>query len=121
MSFSTVLSGGNAFVRRCIWKMYWWAMCATRVARLTSPAVAPFAFLGPDHPLAPRLERFRAAIAGRALDGLGATVHTDLTLRPDGDAGLVLHRAYWSAQWTGPEGFRATTLDYHAARDRVRW
>jgi aminoglycoside phosphotransferase (APT) family kinase protein len=83
--------------------------------------VAPFAFLGPDHALAPRLERFRAAIAARALDGTGATVHIDLTLRPDGDAGLVLHRAYWSAQWTGPAGFRATTLDYHATRDGVRW
>ena len=23
---STVLSGGNALVRRCIWKMYWWAI-----------------------------------------------------------------------------------------------
>ena len=29
MSLSTVLSGGYAFDRRCIWKMYWWAMGAS--------------------------------------------------------------------------------------------
>ena len=84
-------------------------------------AVAPFAFLGSDHPMAPRLARFRAAIAERAPDVPGATVHADLTLRPDGDDGLVLHRAYWSLQSPGPDGFRATTLSYHATRDRARW
>lgn len=86
-----------------------------------SGAVAPFSFLGPDHPLAPRLERFRAAIASREHDLAGATVLADLTLRPHPDGGLVLHRAYWSLQSSGPDGFRATTLDYHATRDRARW
>jgi aminoglycoside phosphotransferase (APT) family kinase protein len=86
-----------------------------------SSAVAPFSFLGPDHPIAPRLERFRAEIASREHDRPGATVLADLTLRPDADAGLVLHRAYWSLQSSGPNGFRATTLDYHATRDRARW
>src|SRR4029079_15833253 len=71
-------------------------------------AVAPFAFLGPDNPTAPRLARFRAAIAERAPDVPGAVVHADLTLRPDGDDGLVLHRAYWSLQSPGPHGFSAT-------------
>ncbi len=83
--------------------------------------MAPFSFLAPDHPLAPRLERFRTAIAARAPDVDGATVHTDLTLRPDADGGLVLHRAYWSAQRSGAGGFAATTLDYRATGDRARW
>jgi hypothetical protein len=86
-----------------------------------SRAVAPFAFLGADHSLAPRLERFRAAVAARAVDVPGATVHADVTLLDDPVAGLVLHRAYWSLQSAGPDGFRATTLDYHATRDRARW
>jgi aminoglycoside phosphotransferase (APT) family kinase protein len=93
----------------------------TDVPASGSGAVAPFSFLGPDHPLAARLERFRAAVASRGPDVSGATVLADVTLRPEPDAGLVLHRAYWSAQWAGPEGFRATTLDYHATRDRPRW
>jgi aminoglycoside phosphotransferase (APT) family kinase protein len=87
--------------------------------------VAPFSYLAADHPLAPALERFRAAIAARGLDVSGATVHTDLTLRDDDDADdggcLELHRAYWSAQWPGPDGFRATTLDYRAKGDRATW
>jgi Phosphotransferase enzyme family len=83
--------------------------------------VAPFSYLAADHPLAPALERFRAAIAARGLDTSGATVHTDLTLRDDGDGALRLHRAYWSAQWPGPGGFRATTLDYRATGDRATW
>jgi len=86
-----------------------------------SRAVAPFAFLGSEHPMAPRFARFRAAIAERAPDVPGATVHADLTLRPDGDGGLVLHRAYWSLQAAGPDGFRAATLSYHATRDRATW
>jgi len=84
-------------------------------------AVAPFAFLGSDHPMAPRIARFRAAIAQRAADVPDATVHADLTLRPDGDDGLVLHRAYWSRQAAGHDRFRATTLSYHATRDRATW
>ena len=84
-------------------------------------AVAPFAFLGSDHPMAPRIARFRAAIAERAPDVHGATVHADLTLRPDGEGGLVLHRAYWSLQAAGPDGFSASTLSYHATRDRATW
>jgi aminoglycoside phosphotransferase (APT) family kinase protein len=83
--------------------------------------VAPFSFLAPDHPLGPRLERFRAAIAARAIDVDGATVHADLTVRPGPDGGLELHRAYWSLQRPGPDGFRATTLDYRAKRDRAAW
>jgi thiamine kinase-like enzyme len=86
-----------------------------------SRAVAPFAFLGSDHPMSARIARFRAAIAERAPDAPGATVHADLTLRPDGDDGLVLHRAYWSLQAAGPDGFHATTLSYHATRDRATW
>ena len=86
-----------------------------------SRAVAPFAFLGSDHPMASRIARLRAAIAERAPDVPGATVHADLTLRPDGDDRLVLHRAYWSLQAAGPDGFRATTLSYHATRDRATW
>jgi len=86
-----------------------------------SRAVAPFAFLGTDHPMAPRIARFRAAIAEQAPDVPSATVHADLTLRPDGDDGLLLHRAYWSLQAAGPDGFRATTLSYHATRDRATW
>jgi thiamine kinase-like enzyme len=84
-------------------------------------AVAPFAFLGSDHPMAPRIARFRAAIAEGPADLPGATVHADLTLRPDGDDGLVLHRAYWSLQAAAADGFRATTLSYHATRDRATW
>ena len=84
-------------------------------------AVAPFAFLGSDHPMAPRIARFRAAIAERAPDVHGATVHADLTLRPDGEGGLVLHRAYWSLQAAGPDGCSASTLSYHATRDRATW
>src|ERR1700742_1749644 len=103
MSLSTVLSGGNAFVRRCIWKMYWWAMGAPRVARLTSLAVVAYGFIGPGHPLSGRLERFREAIAARGVDAGGATVHSDLTLRPGENGGLELHRAYWSRQSSGPE------------------
>src|SRR4051794_30829602 len=121
MSLSTVLSGGYAFVRRCIWKMYWWAMCCSRVARLTSPAVAPFSYLAADHPLAPAVERFREAIATRGLDVSRARVHTDLTLRPTAGGGLGLHRAYWSLQRSGPDGFAATTLDYRAKGDRATW
>ncbi len=86
-----------------------------------SRAVAPFAFLGSDHPMASRITRFRAAIAERAPHAPSATVHADLTLRPDGDDGLVLHRAYWSLQAAGVDGFRATTLSYHATRDRATW
>ena len=88
-----------------------------------SRAVAPFAFLGSEHPMAPRIARFRAAIAERAPHvTAAATVHADLTLRPDGDGGLVLHRAYWSLQAEGPDGFRATTLSYHAtATGRRGW
>jgi hypothetical protein len=84
-------------------------------------ALAPFAFLGSDHPMAPRIARFRAAIAERAPDIPGAAVHADLTLRPDAGEGLVLHRAYWSLQAMAPDGFRATTLSYHATRDRAIW
>ena len=40
-----------------------------------SRAVAPFAFLGTDHPMAPRIARFRAAIAEQAPDVPSATVH----------------------------------------------
>jgi aminoglycoside phosphotransferase len=83
--------------------------------------VAPFSFLAADHPLAPPVERFRAAIAARGLDVSGLTVHTDLTLREDADGGLVLHRAYWSAQAQRPDGFAATTLDYRAKGDRATW
>jgi aminoglycoside phosphotransferase (APT) family kinase protein len=83
--------------------------------------VAQFSFIGPEHPLAPALERFRAAIAARAPDVPAATVHADLTLRDDPGGGLVLHRAYWSAQSNGADGFRATTLDYRAKRDRATW
>src|ERR1700750_548568 len=99
----------------------------TRLGRMTdAPAsaprpVAPFAFLGPEHPMAPRIARFRAAIAEGAPDRPGATVHADLTLPPGGDAGLVPHRGYWSLQSTPPDGFRASTLSYHAARDRATW
>jgi aminoglycoside phosphotransferase (APT) family kinase protein len=83
--------------------------------------VAPYAFIGPEHALAPRIERFRAAIATGALPADGGHVHADLTLRADEDGGLVLHRAYWSAQANGAEGFRATTLAYHATGDRAAW
>ena len=88
-----------------------------RLARL-----APFSFLGPDHPLAPRIERFRAAIAARAPDATAATVHADLTLRPGPDGGLVLHRAYWSRPGRGARRLprdhaRATT----PSRDRATW
>src|SRR4051812_33140744 len=93
----------------------------TEAPARAASALAPFSFLGTDHPLGPRLERFRAAIAARALDPAGGTVHADLTLRPDPEAGLVLHRAYWSLQSQRPEGFHATTLDYHATRDRATW
>jgi hypothetical protein len=51
-------------------------------------AVAPFSFIGEGHRLAARLERFRAAIAAGGVDASGATVHTDLTLRPGDDGGL---------------------------------
>src|SRR6476659_8125952 len=102
--------------------------CATTsLGRMTdapasaSRAVAPFAFLGSDHPMASRITRFRAAIAERAPHAPSATVHADLTLWPDGDDGLVLHRAYWSLQAAGVDGFRATTLSYHATRDRATW
>lgn len=81
----------------------------------------PYAFIGPEHALAPRIERFRAAIAARDLDAGAATVHADLTLRAADGGGLQLHRAYWSAQANGPSGFRATTLSYHATRDRATW
>ena len=67
-------------------------------------AVAPFAFLGSDHPMAPRLARFRAAIAERAPDVPGATVHADLTLRPDGDDGATHRRS--SAQLAGASVMR---------------
>jgi aminoglycoside phosphotransferase (APT) family kinase protein len=83
--------------------------------------VAPFSFIGPDHPLGPALERFRAAIAARGHGVDGARVHTDLTLRRAEDGALVLHRAYWSLQRNGAGGFRATTLDYRAKRDRATW
>ena len=83
--------------------------------------MTPYSFIEPGHPLAGPLQRFRAAIAAREIDGAGATVHSDLTLRPADGGGLELHRAYWSLQRTGPEGFRATTLDYRARRDRVAW
>jgi aminoglycoside phosphotransferase (APT) family kinase protein len=81
--------------------------------------VAPYGFIGAGHPLAERMDRFRAAIAARGPDADGATVHTDLTLRDDGDGGLALHRAYRSVQRNRP--FRATTLSYHATRDRATW
>jgi phosphotransferase family enzyme len=83
--------------------------------------VVPYSFIADDHPLAPALERFRAAIAARDFDAGGARVHADLTLREDEDGGLVLHRAYWSVQSSSPDGFRATTLDYRAKRDRASW
>jgi hypothetical protein len=92
-------------------------------------AVAPFSFLAGDHPLAPAVGRFSAAIRSHerhaehagALAAGRATVHTDLTLRPGPDGAPTLHRAYWSLQSTGPGGFGATTLTYHATRDRAAW
>jgi aminoglycoside phosphotransferase (APT) family kinase protein len=83
--------------------------------------VVPYGFIEPGHPLSGRLERFREAIAARGLDAGGAKVHSDLTLRPGEDGGLELHRAYWSLQRNGTDGFRATTLDYRARRDRAAW
>src|SRR4051812_19888787 len=66
------------------------------------------------------MEAFRAAIAAGDLPP-GGDVHADLTLRPGPDGGLVLHRAYWSVQADGPDGFRATTLSWRAGRDRATW
>jgi hypothetical protein len=83
-------------------------------------AAAPFSFVGPGHPLAASMDRFRAAIAACAVTD-GGEVHADLTLRPGPDGGLVLHRAYWSVQAEGAQGFTATTLSYHAVRDRATW
>ena len=85
-----------------------------------SRAVAPFSFVGPDHPMAARMERLRAAIAAHD-PAPGASVHADLTLREEPGAGLALHRAYWSVQAHGPGGFAARTLDYRARRDRATW
>jgi aminoglycoside phosphotransferase len=82
--------------------------------------VAPYSFLGADHPLADRLAAFRAAIAGGSFPADGE-VHADLTLRPGANGTLELHRAYWSVQADRSDGFRATTLSYRAGRDRATW
>jgi|SRR5215218_2400805 len=85
-----------------------------------SGALAPFSFIGADHPFAAGLDRF-AAHVDPSLVGPGATVHADRTTRPAPDGGLVLHRVYWSVHARGPAGFSATTLAWSAKRDRATW
>src|SRR5215210_2318734 len=85
-----------------------------------SRAVAPFSFIGADHPFAAGLDRLAAHVDADLLRP-GATVHADLTTRPAPGGGLVLHRVYWSVHARRPDGFAATTLVWSAKRDRATW
>ena len=87
-----------------------------------------FPFIQADHPFAPQVERFRAAVqAGpleRLADAEGTTVHAEIKAVPGPDGGWALDRFYWSLQGRDPAarfGFAALTLLYSASTGQLEW
>jgi aminoglycoside phosphotransferase len=85
-----------------------------------------FAFLTPDHPLRPDIERFEAELGAHCppelLRGGGApTVHADLKAGPVPGGGWRVAELYWSLQRRSPRGFTAGTLCYGAKSGHCDW
>ena len=85
-----------------------------------------FAFLSPDHPLRPEIDRFEAELAKHGEEeifrGTGArTIHADLKVGPIPGGGWRVAALYWSLQRRSRQGFAAGTLSFKAKSGRCTW